>query len=136
MALLDTTVLIDLGRRPESPLHQRVRGPLVRALAAGETLFTSRISEAEFRVGPERSSDRAKELATVERVLAGLVVLEFDAEACRRYARVKAALLAAGRPTGDCDTLIASTALANGERLVTRNPKHFADIPGLAVESY
>lgn len=136
MALLDTTVLIDLGRRPESPLHQRVRRPLASALAAGETLFTSRINEAEFRVGPERSTDRAKELATVERVLAGLVVLEFDAEACRRYARVKALLLAAGRPTGDCDTLIAAIALANGERLITRNPRHFTDIPGLVIESY
>jgi predicted nucleic acid-binding protein len=32
--------------------------------------------------------------------------------------------------------LIAATVLEAGEYLVTRNPAHFADIPGLAVESY
>jgi predicted nucleic acid-binding protein len=41
-----------------------------------------------------------------------------------------------GRPAGDMDTLIAAIALAHGQRLVTRNPKHFADVPGLIVESY
>ena len=60
MALLDTTVLIDLGRRSHVPAHQRARAAVQRLLASGEMLFTSRINEAEFRVGPEMSGQRRK----------------------------------------------------------------------------
>lgn len=136
MALLDTTVLIDLARRREAPAHERARAVVARLLAGGQTLFTSRINEAEFRVGPEMSRDRKRELERVERILAGMVVLEFNADAAKRYAVIKAAMFKRGRPAGDCDTLIASVALANGQSLLTRNPRHFAGIPSLTVDSY
>ena len=136
MALLDTTVLVDLGRRPDSEFHRRARAQVARLVAEGHTLFTSRINEAEFRVGPELSRDPQKELVRVERVLAGVVILEFDAEASLRYARIKEHLMKRGRPAGDCDMLIAAVAIANGEPLLTRNPRHFYDVPGLDVTSY
>jgi tRNA(fMet)-specific endonuclease VapC len=99
-------------------------------------LFTSRINEAEFRIGPEMSSERGKELERVERVLAGILILEFNADAALRYAIVKATMFKRGRPIGDCDALIASVALAHGQLLLTRNPRHFRNIPGLHVQSY
>jgi predicted nucleic acid-binding protein len=136
MALLDTTVLVDLARGRRSPTHGRATQAVRELLAAGETLFTSRLNEAEFRVGPERAPNRARELEKVERVLAGLAILEFDARAARLYAALKAALFTAGRPAGDVDTLIASIALANGQTLVTRNPRHFAGIAGLTMQPY
>jgi predicted nucleic acid-binding protein len=34
------------------------------------------------------------------------------------------------------DVLIASVVLVHGERIVTRNTRHFEGIPALAVESY
>ena len=136
MALLDTTVLIDLGRRAGNREHRRARAAVQRLLEGGEMLFTSRINEAELRVGPETSGDRQKELERVERVLSGIMILEFNAEAALRYAVIKAAMFKRGRPAGDCDTLIASVALANGQLLLTRNPKHFREIAGLRVESY
>jgi predicted nucleic acid-binding protein len=136
VALLDTTVLIDLARRRETAGHQLARAAVQKLLAAGQMLFTSRINEAEFRVGPEMSGERSRELARVERVLAGLLILEFDASAALRFAVIKAAMLRRGRPAGDCDALIASIALANGQSLLTRNPQHFRAIAGLAVDSY
>jgi predicted nucleic acid-binding protein len=72
----------------------------------------------------------------VERVLAGLVIRDFDAAAARWYALTKAALLDQGRPAGDCDTMIAALALASRERVVTQNTAHFAGRPGLVVSSY
>jgi tRNA(fMet)-specific endonuclease VapC len=136
VALLDTTVLVDLTRSPRSDAHRRAAALVVAKLRAGETLYTSRINEAEFRVGAVRSSDAKAETARIERVLAGLVMLEFDAASARRFADVKAHLLQHGRPVGDVDTLIAAVALANGQPLVTRNPRHFTNVPGLTVESY
>jgi tRNA(fMet)-specific endonuclease VapC len=136
VALLDTTVLIDLSRRPGTPSHSRARRRVDELTARGETLFTSRINEAEFLVGPERVRNRAEEILRVEGVLAWLQILEFDAAAARFYARTKAALLDAGQPVGDCDTMVAAVALANGQMLLTRNPNHFVGVPGLAVSWY
>lgn len=136
MALLDTTALIDLNRRPGSPLRLRADAATAALRAAGETLCTSRINEAEFRVGPYRLADPTLETARVESLLASLVILEFDAAAAVRYAQAQAHLLDIGRPAGEADVFIAAVALANGQRLVTRNPAHFTDIPGLAVHAY
>ena len=136
MVLLDTTALVDLGRRADTVGHRRVRLVLRELLLRGETLFTSRINEAEFRVGPEMSDQHQRELERVERVLSGIAILEFDAHASQYYAVIKSAIFKSGRPAGDCDTMIASVALANGQMLLTRNRRHFEYIPGLVVQSY
>ena len=136
MALLDTTVLVDLGRRGEAPMHRRVRSTLQELLTRGENLFTSRINEAEFRVGPEMSDQRRRELQRVERVLSGIAILEFDAQSARVFAIIKAAMFKLGHPMGDCDTMIAAVALSNDQMLLTRNTRHFEHIPGLTVRGY
>ncbi len=136
MVLLDTTALVDFGRGADTAEHRRVRLVLRELLLRGETLFTSRINETEFRVGPEMSDQRQRELERVQRVLSGIAILEFDAHASQYYAVIKSAMFKSGRPTGDCDTMIAAVALAHGQVLLTRNRRHFENIPGLAVQSY
>ena len=136
MAMLDTTVLIDLRRRPGSPHYVRADAATRRAIDRGEPLCTSRINEAEFRVGGLRSADPAGEQAGIDSLLSTLVMLEFDTAAARRYAEARAYQLDIGRPAGQADVFVAAVALANGQTLITRNPKHFADVPGLTVESY
>jgi len=39
-------------------------------------------------------------------------------------------------PIGGFDLIIASIALEQGEKLVTRNVKHFSRVPGLATEQW
>jgi predicted nucleic acid-binding protein len=134
--MLDTSVLIDVAKGGRSPESRRAQGELLTRLRAGDTLFTSRLNEAEFRIGSFRSTDPARETAKIDAVLAATVILDFDALAARIFARIKAAVLSIGKFPGDMDVLIAAVALANGEPLLTRNPRHFADIPGLVVESY
>lgn len=136
MAMLDTTALVDLSRRAGSSNRRRADAAVAALLARGETLCTSRINEAEFRVGAFRSTNAVREALDIETLLSILVILEFDAASALLYARTQAHLLDIGRPSGKADVFIAAIALANGQRLVTRNPRHFADIPGLVVESY
>jgi tRNA(fMet)-specific endonuclease VapC len=136
VALLDTTALIDLHRRPASPNRRRADTAIAAVRARGEELCTSRINEAEFRVGGFRARDPLRETGRIEALLSILVILEFDAAAARRYAEARAHQLDLGRPSGEADVLIAAVALANGQRLVTRNADHFADIPGLVVQPY
>ena len=137
MALLDTTALIDLTRRPTSPHLLRLDSLTRQLITSGETLCTSRINEAEFWVGVFRAANPVRETAKVEGVLSMLVMLEFDAAAAKRFGQVQAQLFAVGRPAGgQADLMIAAVALANGQSLVTRNARHFATVPGLTVLSY
>lgn len=136
MACLDTTVLLDLQGRSGRGKKRRAAELVRRLVAAGEDLVTTRFNVAELWVGVERSSDPKREESRVEKLLAGLGILEFDAAAARVFGAVTAHLQKLGRPAGDMDVLIASVAIANDHILVTRNAKHFADIPGLGVECY
>lgn len=87
-------------------------------------------------MGVERANDRAAELKKVETVLKGVPILEFDEAAAHLFGKLTAHLLRIGRPAGDMDVLIAAVTMAGGHSLVTRNPTHFADVPGLVVHSY
>jgi tRNA(fMet)-specific endonuclease VapC len=98
-------------------------------------MATTLFNVAELWVGVERADDHAVEQQRVNAILDGLVVLPFDEMAARYFARITAYLLAQGKPMGDMDALIAAVALANGHLLVTSNPRHFSDNPGLALKS-
>ena len=110
---------------------------MAQLIANGQTICTSRINEAEFRIGEFRAADPVREAIKINAVLSSLVVLEFDAMAAVRYAQVQAQRLAVGRPAGgQADLMIAAVALVNGQSLVTRNTKHFSAVPGLTVLAY
>lgn len=136
MTLLDTSVLIDVSKGGRTAASLRAQAAMKAHVAAGEGLFTSRLNEAEFRVGPWRSSDPAGEALKVEDVLAVVAILEFDGAAAAAFGQIKALLLGIGRFPGDMDVLIAAVALVNNQKILTRNPRHFADVPALVVETY
>jgi len=102
----------------------------------GESLVTTRFNVAELYVGVCRSDHPDHEEKAVAAILEDIGVLEFDDRSARVFGLVTAHLQRIGRPAGDMDVLIAATALAAGEGLVTLNPSHFADIPGLTVEQH
>ena len=136
MACLDTSFLIDLIRSGASARRRRATDKLRELLSRGEYLTTSRFNVAELLVGVYRSDDPERELRSVDALLQNLAVLEFGPEAARLFARITALLQQQGKPAGDMDVLIASTALVAGESLVTANPTHFRNIPGLTVDTY
>jgi len=133
---LDTTCLIDLLRRRKSDEHRRIITRLAAVRASGQVLCTTRINEAELWVGVERATDRANELQAVAAVLSTLIILDLNESAARQFGAIIAYQQRIGRPAGDMDALVAAIALAHGQSLITRNPKHFADVPGLVVEGY
>ena len=68
--------------------------------------------------------------------LASITVFNFDSEAAQAAAFVRKTLRARGVPTGHFDSLIAGHALALDATLVSNNPKHFENVPGLRVENW
>ena len=132
MACLDTTVFIDLSRS-----RSKHRAGIISLLAdLPASAVTTRFNVAELLLGVELAREPIAERQQVDDALAGILILEFDEAAALQYAKISAYVRRLGRPVADMDRLIAAVVLANAEVLVTRNPKHFADIPGLVIMSY
>ncbi len=136
MACLDTTVLIDLSGRGIRGASRRAKETIIALVGDGESLVTTRFNVAELYVGVERSDEPRRELAKVARILSDLAILEFDDRAARVFGFLMGHTRRIGRPVGDMDALIAAVSIANGQSLVTRNPKHFVSLPGLEIHAY
>jgi tRNA(fMet)-specific endonuclease VapC len=99
-------------------------------------LYVSTIVLAELYAGCYHSQRREENLAVLEEFIAGVEVLDFGVEAAREYGLIYAELLAAGRPIGEKDGLIAAVARARGGVMVTHNVRHFENISGLVIEDW
>jgi len=120
--LLDTSVVVDLEQIDEEHLPEQV------AIAA--------ITLAELSAGPaaaRNADERARRQDRLQRTEAVFDPIPFDLEAARAYGRVHAAVVASGRRSRRrfADLLVASTALASGLPLLTRNPDDFLGLEEL-----
>ena len=73
-------------------------------------------------------------LARTEELLAQILILSFDEAAASRFDSIRSQR--GLRKVGRADLLIASIALSRRATLVTRNLKHFRQIPGLLLENW
>lgn len=132
MYLFDTDVLSNLLKRDPSPRLLRRLAEVPRAHQ-----HTSAITVGELVYGAFRTSRPEYFVERLEaRVWSNVVILPFDHAAAHGYGRVRAELERIGRPIGEPDLRIAAIALANRLTIVTGNVRHFAHVPGLAVEDW
>ena len=127
--LIDTSVVIDVERRRQSP-------DVLTDAVLGAPVVMAAITASELLGGVHRApvSDRRREREVfVEAVLARIPVVPFDLPAARIHARIWAELEAAGQRIDANDLLIAATALAHGHTVITHNLRDFARVPGLDV---
>lgn len=127
--MLDTNIVSNLVRNPGGKAAQRL------ALEGEDTICVSIIAAAELRFGvAKRGSQR---LATqLDRVLATMNVMPFEAPADQVYGLVRKTLELAGTPISANDLLIAAHVLALQLTLVSHNTGEFRRVPGLAVEDW
>jgi len=125
--VIDASVLVGAGR-----------GALDLEAAAAtldeEDVAIAAITAAELLHGVHRAPSpaaRGKREAFVERILAVIPVLPFDAVVARAHARLLAQVTAAGLAVGAHDLAIASTAIAHGRRVITRDERTLVRITGL-----
>ncbi len=130
--LIDASVLIE---------HERGRVSLEPRLAGREQeeFFLSVITASELLDGVHRAADsnvRARRSAFVEAVLERFPLLPVDLAIARAHAQLWAGLMAEGRLIGPHDLWLAATCVAHALTMVTANIREFAQVPGLAVESW
>ena len=130
--LFDTDVLSNpLKKAPSLPLLRRL------AVVPAEEQFTSTITVAEMTYGALRSARAEEFLHRLERdVWPNVGIVPFDEDAARAYARLRLAVERQGRPVSEPDLRIAAIAIAHGLVLATGNVRHYAHIPGLAIEDW
>ncbi|CAN5891821.1 MAG: PIN domain-containing protein [Gemmatimonadota bacterium] len=134
--LIDSTLLIHAERNQFTP-EQLVAAILDRhgdlelalsAMSAGELLHGCWRADTPAR--------RARRGEFVEALLAVVPVVAITLPIMRVFAEVDARLRAAGSRLPTSDLLIASSALARGDEVLTGNLRHFRQVPGLTVHEW
>ena len=131
MVCLDTSVLVALIRKDQAAIDG-----LTAEAERGGTVSTTVVNLCELYSGAYGSRNPQKELAKVQDMVSDLGLLELDAGAAKRYGELVNDAALKRAPIGDFDLIIASIALEQGEKLVTRNVRHFSRVPGLATEQW
>jgi tRNA(fMet)-specific endonuclease VapC len=127
----DTDTLSAVVRR-DPPLH------LIRRLAqvppTEQATTTINLGELLYGAAKRGSERLAKQVREV--LLSATFILPFDEDAAEVYGPLRAQLERDGRRLDEPDLRIASIALSRGLTVVTGNVRHFARVPGLAVENW
>lgn len=129
--LLDTSVYSQrLRRKPHPRVHKRWaelgdQALAVSAICEGEVVFGLELKDSE-RLWSEYRLYLKNRLA----------FLPVDQNVVAAYGRLKSHLWRTGQPCGELDVWIGATALSHRLILATLNVRHFAGMPGLAVEDW
>ncbi len=129
--LLDTSVFCQpLRKKPLQSVVDRWKS------LGDEALCVSVLCEAELLQGLEAKG--SEELWNRYRNLLDgrLPSLDVTVDVARTYASLAGPLIQAGTPRPVMDLLIAATAKDSGLIVATLNVRHFAGLPGLAVEDW
>ena len=127
MYMLDTNVLIFCMRNPDSSCTARL------ASHVGKDVCISVVTFAELEYGIENSKDPKRNREAVNKILAGITILDFDLKAGTHFGQILAELKKNGKNKNnqDRDKMIAAHARSTGYVLVTDNTRDFEDISGL-----
>jgi tRNA(fMet)-specific endonuclease VapC len=129
--ILDSSFLVDVLRG--HPAATR----LMRELEEGsDPLRIPAVVAYELWEGADRSRWAADEQFLVEEALAAHGVLPLTLAHAKQAGTISSRLKDRGDPIADPDLLVAGTALAEGETLVTRNKRDFERVPGLRLRTY
>lgn len=127
--IADTTVLIDVWRF-------RKKRPQIQDLiekAGDHSLAVPWIVQAEFTRGALHQGISRDEIS---RFLAGFLLVTLEKSIIDSYCDLWVVMAKRGKPVDYPDLWIAAYAITRESPLLTRNPKHFQDIPGLEVLAY
>ncbi|HEY7953258.1 MAG TPA: PIN domain-containing protein [Solirubrobacteraceae bacterium] len=131
MYCFDTDTLSAVVRR-DPPLHLIRR--LAQVPAAAQATTTITLGELLYGAAKRDSERLTRQVRAL--VSSATTILPFDADAAEVYGPLRARLERKGQRLDEPDLRIASIAISRGLTVVTGNVRHFARVPGLAVENW
>ena len=129
MYCLDTNVIIDFFR------GDKVLAKKVGEMGPDEIFFTE-ITLCELFRGAYKSMQKEKSLQLIYDLVRNYRFLALTPDSCEIFGRDFNALARMGKPTQEFDLIVSSIAKENDLILVTRNRKHFENIPDLKLEEW
>jgi len=131
MPILDTDILISFLRNKKKAVNT------IESLIKSKTILTTTIiNVGELYTGAYLSSQVAKNINAIEKLLEKFEIFEYSKEDSRIFGQIQAILIQTGKKIGKMDTIIGSIALNRNEVLFTRNIKHFEMIPRLKIKNW
>jgi len=131
MPILDTDILISFLRNKKKAVN--MMSSLIKSKII---LKTTIINVGELYTGAYLSSQVAKDINSIEKLLEKFEILEYTKEDSRVFGQIQANLIKTGNKIGKMDTIIGSIALNRDKVLITRNVKHFEMIPRLKIKNW
>ena len=133
MICVDTTFLVDLWRNREDTDHPAVK---VLEKHAGETFVVSAHAAGEFLEGGASISEQR--FLDALRFVRMFEIAEVGIETAIHYARIVSRMRDGSHLAGSSkpDLWIAACSLEHGASLVTRNARHFVQVPDLSLVEY
>jgi predicted nucleic acid-binding protein len=129
--LADTSFLIDLMVGDKAAVEKAME-----IEAKGTPLIVSAPTVFELYVGISLSRKAEEGKARVLVVLESLPFLPLDVESSKAGGRIYGEKKRMGLTVDPEDAMVAGIARVHGEKVLTRNLKHFQGIEGVNVESY
>ncbi len=132
MYLLDTNVLSEITRpRPDVAVIRRLFA------TSPSALYASEITRYELRYGVALHARADEVWKRVESEILPLPIwLAMDEATALEAGTLRGTLRRAGKPIEVQDAFLAATALVRDLVLVTRNVRHFENVPGLTIENW
>ena len=132
MYMLDTNILIFSMRHPESACTATL------ASHVGKDVCISVVTYAELEYGIVNSMYPDRNREAVNKILAGIPIVEFDLKAAVHFGHILAELRQKkkDKQNQDRDKMIAAHARSKGFTLVTNNTKDFIDIDNLVLDNW
>lgn len=124
---LDTNVLINLLRNKQED------AAFIRQADEQEEFATTYINLFELYHGAYKSAEQQQNLKAIARLLERIDLLNLSEESVKKAAELKANLEKEGRTIDVRDLFIGAIALTSGYTLMTKNKKHFLNIPSLKL---
>lgn len=124
--LLDTNIVSFI-------LKQDTRQKLYEPHVRGRILALSFMTVAELYQWATFYQWGSRRVTELEQILARHVILPFDIELCRTWAKIRAERRNVGLPISSEDAWVAATAVWYNLPLITHNPKDFQYISNLII---
>lgn len=129
MYLLDTDVIIDFFNNDNSIIKNIEKRKSI-------PMYISSLTLCELYRGAFLSTDPEARQENIFKLLVNTEFVALNKEACRIFGKNNAYLSKIGKITQEVDLMISSIAISRDLILVTRNKKHFENIPGLKMEEW
>ncbi|MBI4150318.1 type II toxin-antitoxin system VapC family toxin [Candidatus Woesearchaeota archaeon] len=129
--ILDSDFLIAILRNEAAAIKK-----LERLEKEQKPLSTTTINAFELLKGAQLSAKKEENLKLVGELLNSLDILSFDFHASRIAAMLTQHLQQNGKTIDVMDIFIGSICVFHDESIITKNVRHFQNIPGLSIEEW